>query len=150
MPFQPGSYRVYEIMHNQGKPHDQLVARFLINDSQFHILEDYNDLLSDALPEGFYDASHEKLLNQLASSGYFKVIHEDEANQGHHESLIEDLDIGDINPDAEYLLYQDGEEPQTLQMYGDTAILNGRKISEDELQQIMDKVHSQELEMHPY
>lgn len=150
MSFQPGSYRVYEVLHNQGKPHDQLVARFLIDENQFHILEDYSHILSDALPEGIFDAGHERLLNQLSNSGYYKIIHEDEANEGHHEGLIEDLDIGDVHPDSEYLIYKEGDEPQTMQMYGDSAILNGKKITDEELQQIMDKVRSGELEMHAY
>jgi hypothetical protein len=150
MKFQPGSYRIYEVMHNQGEPHDQLIARFLIDDNAFHILEDYNHLLSDALPEGLFDDGHERMLSQLASSGYYKIIHEDEANQGHHENLIEDLDIGDVEPDSEYIIHEEGEEPQTMQMYGEIAILNGRKLTDEELQQIMDKVKSGELSMHPF
>lgn len=148
--FKPGSYRVYECLMNQGKPHDQLVARFLIDDNQFHILEDYNHVLSDALPEGLYDSGHDRLLNQLAASGYYKVIHEDEANEGNHENLIEDLDIGDVDPDQEYLIHEEGQEPQTMQMYGETAILDGRKINDEELQGIMDRVKSGEMTMHPY
>ncbi len=148
--FSPGTYRVYQVMHNEGAPHDQLVARFLIDDGAFHILEDYNYVLTDSLPEGLYDNSHDKVLSQLASSGYFKVIHESEANEGHHEGLIDDLDIGETEADSEYLIHKEGDEPQTLQMYGETAILNGRKLSDEELQDIMDKVKSEELTMHPY
>ncbi len=148
--FKPGTYRVYEILHNQGKPHDQLVARFLIDDGAFHILEDYNHVLVDSLPEGLYDEGHEKVLTQLSQSGYFKVIHEKEANEGHHEDLIEDLDVGDVEPDAEFLIHEDPNPPQTLQMYGQIAILDGKKISDEELQHIMDKVKSGEFTMHPY
>ena len=151
MKFQPGSYRIYEIMHTQGTPHDQLVARFWINSEYaFHILEDYNHLLADTLPEGVFDNNHEKLLSQLSYSGYYKVIHEKEANDGHHENLIEDLDIGNVDPDAEYLIHEPGEEPKTLEMYGEHAILNGQKITDEELQQLMDKVKSEEVTMHPF
>ncbi len=147
--FAPGTYRVFEIMHNEGKPHDQLVARFLIDDGAFHILEDYNHVLVDSLPEGVYDEGHEKVLTQLSNSGYFKVIHEKDANEGNHESLIEDLDVGDVEPDSEFLIHEEGTAPQTLQMYGGTAILDGKKLSDEELQQLMDKVKSSEFTMHP-
>src|SRR4051812_6172309 len=102
--FDTGSYRIYHIYHTNGKHESQLVGRFVIQNGEFHVLEDHDKLMSDSLPDGPMDYAHEKFLWSLQHSGYYRIVHEDEINEGHHQGLVEDLDIGPTEPDAEYIL----------------------------------------------
>lgn len=145
----PGSYRVFRIHHTQGGPLEQHIGRFLIQDGNFHILEDYDNLMSDIFPETPVDDYHKKGIWNLVNSGYYKVVHEDEANQGLHDDLIEDLDIGSVEPDAEYIYLIPGSEPQRIEMFGENAIIDGMKLSEEELRKLIEKANEGEARLVP-
>lgn len=143
------TYRIYAVHHTSGSPHEQLVGRFMIKDNEFHILEDNDHLLQDSFPEGFMSDQHQKLLWQLEHSGYYKVVPDQEANEGFHEDLIQDLDIGQQDPDAEYIIHEEGKEPQRLEMYGSSAILDGHKLGNEELNNLMNLVHTGKVQKVP-
>lgn len=151
--FKDGTYRVYSVRQTNGDPAERFLARFLINNNKFNILEDYENLLSGNSPEGDLDPSHDKLIWNLLHSGYYKVIHEDEGNQGAYEPLIQEMDIGgDKQPDATYLIidnFNEYEEPKQLEMFGETAFLDGERISDEELKQIVESANTGHIRMLP-
>ena len=151
--FKDGTYRVYSVRQTNGDPAERFLARFLINDKKFNVLEDYENLLSRNLPEGQITPSHDKLIWSLMHSGYYKVVHEDEGNQGAYEPLIQEMDTGgDQPPDATYLImdnFNEYEEPKQLEMYGETAFLDGQKISDEELKQIVESANNGQIRMLP-
>jgi hypothetical protein len=145
--FKDGCYRIYRIHHGHGKPIDQLVARFFIKGRELNILEDYDNLLEDNMMEGPVDATHEKFLSKLQHSGYYKLIHEKEGNEGLHDHMIDDLDIGPIEPDASYLIQEGSGEPKILEMFGENGILEGKKLLPDELSELMSRIHTGKAKM---
>lgn len=151
--FKDGSYRIYAISHTSANPMERFVARFLINNSEFHVLEDYENLLSGNLPEGHLDEVHCKLIWKLLHSGYFKVVHEEDGNQGAYDPLIQEFDTGGHQPpDAIYTItdnLNEYEEPKTLEMFGDSAFLNGQSISDEELRQLVEAANSGAIKMVP-
>lgn len=149
MKFQDGTYRVYRIHHGHGKPIERLVARFLIKSKQFHILEDYEDLFEDSLLNGDLTPSHIRYLEDIFNSGYFKLIHENEANEGNHSALIDDLNIGDLDPDEVFLIQREDQEPQLLELYKDKYVLDGKQIDDKEVEDIMKNVHIGLVTMEP-
>lgn len=147
--FEKGTYRIHRILHTQGTPYEQHMGRFMIQDGQFHILEDYDNLMSDTLGEGLLDDTHKKFICKLTNSGYFKLIHEDEANQGLHDDLIDDLDMGPVEPDQEYIYLVPGSEPQRIEMFGENAIIDGRKLEENELRELVEAANEGLARMMP-
>ena len=147
---EPGTYRLYSIFHTMGKPEERLVGRFWINGGELHILEDHNNLLSDSLLNGKIDQKHEKVLWNLIHSGYYKVIPESGVNEGHYDDMAQDLDIGEISPDQEYIVSGATlDSPMRLEMHGENLILDGKRLSEEEVKSFMSKVHSQEYTLVP-
>lgn len=141
-------FRLYHVYHNDGAPEERLVARFMIHQGQFHILEDHDHLLKESLVEGPYDSNHERLINHLANSGYYRLVNENEVNEGHHDDILPDLDIGPVEPDAEYLLSTDAHEaPERVEMYGQNVIMGGRKLTEEETNELMARVRSGEYSL---
>src|SRR6266851_2331960 len=143
-----GTYLLYELEPTEGKPEQHMVGRFMVEGDQFHILEDHNNILSDHLSDGLMTPNHQKALFNLLHSGYFRIIPEDEINEGHHEDQIEDLDIGNTEPDATYLVSGPTlDEPKVLEMYGDNCVLDGKKLSEEEIKGLMQNIHNDVLKL---
>lgn len=116
------------------------MGRFLIQGKNFHILEDHDNLIQESIHDGPMDERHEKILWHLIHSGYFKVVHEDEVNEGHHDNLINELDIGPTEPDEQFILTGKEAEPQRVEIYGDVIILDGQKLEGEELNDFINKV----------
>lgn len=150
MSYDNGTYSLFFVKQTNGLPEEQLVGRFLIQAGSFYILEDHSKLLQDNLPDGKMDVWHDKVLWYLAHSGYYRIVSNDEINEGYHEDMLEDLDLGDEQPESEYCLVDlNGGEPQRMEMYGDSAILNGHRLTDEELDGIMTQVRSGTLKLLP-
>lgn len=142
-----GIYKIYSRIGVSGIP-DRLIARIHI-DSDFNILEDHLGIFDGALPEGSMDDIHHKFIESLAASGYFRVVSEDQLNQGIHDDMIEELDVH-VQPDHEYLLYgQDGEAPKRLHIFDDSWVVDGAQLSEEEQQKYIEQIRSKQLGLHP-
>lgn len=144
-----GTFRIYHIETSGSQPKDRLIGRFLIDGKQFFILEDHEDLLESALPDGMLDNNHLNTIDKLNHSPYYKIIHENQLNQGHHDHLIEDLDIGPVEPEAEYILSGRNYAPERMEAYGDSILVDGKKLEDQEVQEIMSKVRSGEFKLIP-
>lgn len=142
------SFRIYRIFHTQGDPESMIVGRFLLHEGKFYILEDHDGLFQD-FPEDMLDQRHVQLFNSIMHSGYYRIVSENEANEGHHDELIEELDLGDKEPDSEFYLTGQSIQPQRLQYFGNVALLDGQKLTEEELKQIIDKVNLKEYTLEP-
>lgn len=148
--FNKGVYSIFSIMPTNGSPEERFVARFLVDGKNFNVLEDHSNLLSDSLPNGLMDPTHFKILWRLMHSGYHKVVPENEINEGHYQNLIPDLDLGYTEPDQEYLLTGPMlEAPKRVEMFGQNVIVDGQKLKPEELQDMMDRIHSHELKLIP-
>ncbi len=133
-----------------GKSDERLVGRFMIKGGQFSILEDHNGLLEDSLPEGPMDERHNKILFGLIHSGYYKIVSADHINQGHHDDLVDELSLGNTEPDQEFIVSGPTlHEPMRLEFYGENAIVDGEKLDDDKVKDLMDKIHSGVYRMVP-
>ncbi len=141
-----GVYKIYSRAGVSGIP-DRLIARISI-DKDFHILEDHQGIFDGSVPEGPMDPLHHKFLESLASSGYFRMVSEEQLNQGVHDDMIEDLDVH-VQPDHEYLLYsQDGEAPKRLHIFEDSWVLDGAQLSEEEQAKYIEQIRNKQLGLH--
>jgi hypothetical protein len=142
------TFRIYRIYHTQGQPQEMMVGRFLLDNNKFYCLEDHDGIFAD-YPEDTLDARHLKLFSSLMHSGYFKIVSENEANEGHHDNLIEELDIGGQEPDKEFYLTGQNMPPQRLCYYGNVALLDGQRLSDEELRNIVEQVNAGQMSLEP-
>lgn len=147
--FESGTYRIFQVIQTAGKPEERLVGRFYIKGKMFHLLEDHDHLFRDSLPDGQMDEAHQKVIWNLMHSPYFRVVTEDEINQGFHDNLVEEIDLGQNKPDAEYLLSGYASEPLHMEMYGENAILDGKRLTDEQLSGIMNKVREDRYKLVP-
>ena len=133
MALTPGSFRIYKVDFDGLGFQEHLIGRVWIDQGQMHILEDHYSLLSDQLPEGPISDIHQKVLDSIINNGYFKIIHEDDLNSGLHEDKLEELKLGDTDPDHTYVLQDVNgeEEPQYVEVYGERIFVEGREITEE-------------------
>jgi hypothetical protein len=137
-----GTYRIFAVMHTYGKPQERQMGRFTVQNGQFFILEDYDGVLEEMLPEGPFSDIHKRALSSLFHSGYFKLVDEKEVNQGVHEDLIPDLDIGNTEPDSEAILSYDDQDPQMIEIFGDKMVRHGQVLPQEEVDKIMEDVNN--------
>src|SRR5277367_1207167 len=135
-----GTYRIYRIMHGNGDPQESLVGRFMVQGNNFTTLEDHDGLITNEVPDGPIGYPHQKFFNGLDNSGYFKLISEQNINQGQHKDLIGDVDWDDSQPEARYLLLAPNEEPKHMEMYGETVVLDGERLDDDAVKKIIEDV----------
>jgi hypothetical protein len=146
-----GSYKIFQLIPTKGDTEENYIGRFLVQGGEFFNLEDHTGMLQEHLPDGPMNDIHKKALQSLMNSGYYKVVHEKEISQGHHETLIPELDLGaDESPEAEYILTDEmGSEPKRVEMYGEVVIIDGQKVEEKEYNKIMDLIHSGKMKLIP-
>jgi hypothetical protein len=147
--YNSGTYRVYHMTHGSGDPQEVMIGRFMISHNNFNILEDHDGLLGRELPEGAMDDHHQKCLFELDNSPYFKLIPEQQINQGLHNDLIEEVDWADTNPEARYMLIAPNEEPKRMEMYGETVVLDGEKLSDEAVKKIVGAVREGKFKLVP-
>lgn len=144
-----GTYRIYQLIHGEGDPQEVLVGRFMVKDGNFTTLEDHDGLITKELPDGPVGHPHEKFFNGIDNSGYYKLIAEQNIDQGHHADLVEDVDWDDSQPEARYILMAPNEEPKRMEMYGETVVLDGEKLSDEAVKKIIEAVRENKFRLLP-
>src|SRR6266700_2242145 len=138
-----GTFSIYFLKPTNGVPEQNQVGRFMIQGGQFTVLEDPFHIFKHNLPDAKMDETHLKLLSHLQNSGYYKLVNDDDINEGFHEDLTPDLDLGATpRPDNEYVVSGPTlRTPMRLEVFGSNFVLDGRKLSEEEVKEFMDNVH---------
>jgi hypothetical protein len=144
-----GTYRIYALIHGDGDPQEVLMGRFMVHGNNFITLEDHDGLISNELPDGPIGHLHDKFVHGLDNSGYFKLVPEQQIDQGLHDDLVDDVSWDDTNPEARYLLLGPNEEPKRMEMYGHTVVLDGEKLSDDEVKKIVEAVRENKFKLLP-
>lgn len=143
-----GTYRIYRTrLDAQGVPRHQLAARFINSNGHIHYLED-DDHVSGILEPGVIDAKKESRFRSLQGSGYFKVVHEDHLNAGHHPEHLQVLDLGETCPEASFDLTYDGKK-HLLEVYSGVTILDGHELSDDETKMLMSEIAAKKKLLEP-
>jgi hypothetical protein len=141
-----GVYRVFSIKAGYGKPIERQVAKFLIKSKKFYVLEDHDNIMEDVI-EGPLTEAISKKVYHLCHSPYFKVISDKQSNEGFHDDLIPEMSIGDVNPDSQYFVWNGIDAPKMLEIYGKSAILDGNKLSNEELRELFAQVQLGKFKM---
>jgi hypothetical protein len=108
-------------------------------------LEDHTDiksLLGDSLDDTFI-----RRINSMNANGRFKVVPESHLHVYHPEALPRH-DLGDSAPDHKFKVI--GPDINVIvEFHGPNAVINGKKVSEEELKPITDKLNSGEYHLEP-
>jgi hypothetical protein len=141
------TYRIFAVIHTYGKPQERQIGRFTIKNGQFFILEDYDGILEEMLPEGPFSDIHKRALDSLFHSAYFKLVDEKKVNQGEHEDLIPDLDIGNTKPESEAILSYPDQDPKMIEIYGDKMVIDGKVLSAEDSKQMIEHIRNGEAKL---
>lgn len=146
-----GIFKIYKHSHsNHHDDHDKLIGRVMFDKRECHFLEDHDGFLSSNIHEGPVSEEHGRFMENLAHSGYFKVVPEEEIQQGLHDELIPDLDIGEIQPDHEYLLIdptQDGP-PKRVEIHNSFWIVEGKNLSPEEKNDLLNSIREGKVQLY--
>lgn len=84
-----GIWRLYRVnQDNHEKPEQSLIGVFAILNNMLFILEDHTGLVSDTFRKGPVTDKVRMKMVQLMHSPYFRLVHEDDINDGLHSDLI--------------------------------------------------------------
>jgi hypothetical protein len=144
-----GIYRVYSLTHGDGEPQDVLIGRFMISGKNFNVLEDHDGLLSESLPEGQIGPVHQKFFSSMDHNPYYKLVNENHISQGSHDDLMEEIDWGDSNPEARYMLLAPNEEPRRVEMYGENMVLDGERVPDDKVDELVAAIRDGKYKLLP-
>lgn len=133
-----------------GQEHNRMLSRFIIQNGNIQHIDDHTGHMAQTFPEGPMSYRTIEALDRLQTSGYYKLIHEDELYEGNHSYLLKPMDFGDIQPEEKYLLSgTDYPQPQLVEIWPDAVSLAGKTLSDQELRSIMDKVKEGVLTLTP-
>ena len=144
---------VYKIMaHRHGAaPHQQasrLAARFLIDNGSLHVLEDHFGHHDAALPEGTLDGKRMKQLVSLLQSGYYQLVHEDDAAAGEHPEHAEDLDVSAGIQGAPAFKVKGGDlAGKTIRVLGDTVLVDNARLPDAQASELLSQVESGDVQL---
>lgn len=145
----PGIYRVYSTVHRNDAPDERLLARIMIKGKSFDILEDHDGVFQETLPGGFFANEHHKTFWKIMYSPYFRVVLEKDVDQGHHEELIPEFDLGPHEADSNYLLEEPGMPPKQVEMFGENVLVDGKLLSEAEKEIFKQTIHMPNVVLRP-
>jgi len=137
-----GFYRLFGLSYTQGQLQRRYLGRFAIHNGHLQVLESRGQTLHEMLPDGEVDETLQHRLQNMAQSPYFQLINEQSLHEGHYPDLIPEMDLGEGQPDAIYSLQEPGQTPQHLEIWGETAILDGRRLTPHELDALMARVEA--------
>lgn len=140
-----GIFKIYSV-EGIGVP-DRLIARIKC-DKDFSVLEDHVGLFEDILVDGLMDDLHYKILESLDYSGYFKLISEEQLNQGLIDSMVPELDLNS-KPDHEYLMSNGQNAPIRLHIFDNHWVINGKQLTPDEKNKYIELIRSNKISIHP-
>ena len=84
-----GIYRLYRVIpEDHQKLEFRLVGVFAIVAGSCHIMEDHDGILEDMVPRGKLTGDTLRRLTYLQQSGYWRLVHENDIESGHHADLL--------------------------------------------------------------
>jgi hypothetical protein len=140
--YKDGAYRILgRSWNHDGKEHCRLLARIIIQNGNIQHIEDHVAHMEDTLPEGPMNYRTLETLQRLESSGYYKLVSENDMDEGLHPEMLQPMDFGDIFPEEKYTITGiDFPQGQLVEVWHDAVTLAGKTLSDQELKSIMDKV----------
>ncbi len=149
-----GIYRLYSLTFTEdGQQMRHLDGRFLIHNGYLRILEDSGGNLHKFLPPGEMTPLVTERLDRVRRSGYYELLHEDALHSGVHPDHVPELDFGDADAHPEATFTVSGPSlpaPQHLEVWQDSVILDGKKMSDDEVKVLMSAVELKKLVLTPH
>jgi hypothetical protein len=142
-----GVYRIYAITDGAQR---RLMGRLAVTDGYLHQLEDHFGTLGQLFPDGPVSNQALHRLDVMRHHPYYQVVQEDHINEGHHPADVPDLEIGPTEPEGTFTLAGEGmATPQIVEVWGEAIVMNGRRLSESDVHQIMSKVREGSLHLTP-
>lgn len=133
-----------------GHRHERMVGRFMVHQGILLHLEDHSGALHELFPSGLITHRTQVRMDTIARSGHYRLLHEDDINQGVHPQHVQALDLGRTEPDSTFTLNGQGMPvPQIVEVWGDVVEVAGKRLSDDELHQIMSSVRDGTLILSP-
>lgn len=146
-----GVYRL--IVHrfdDAGARHDRLAGRFVIENGMLTILDDYMGKLHQLFPVGLVTARTKQRIASVDRSGYMQLVREDHVNEGEHPEHVNELDLGELQPEATFMLVGEGiPAPQLVEVWSNAVMVAGKRLSDLEARDLMDKVEAGKLILTP-
>lgn len=146
--FDDGLYRLYRKQYgddgeDQGK---NLSARFLVHGGKFVRLEDHDGALGHNMPSGDMTVQHLRQLARLSTSGHYQLVDEADVGAGEHPEHLPDLDVGMSIPEASFWITGGSlSRPIRMDVHGETVILDGTPLEQDQAKEIEQRISSGEL-----
>lgn len=147
---QDGIYRIYKLWFDEaGETHRKLDARLHFEAGQCKHLEDHH-AIDEMFPEGPVTPVMERRLTQLKHSGYHEVIHEKDIAEGHHDSEVDALDLGDAEAEHKFIMTGEGvAQPALVHLWDHRVEVDGRTLDEAEAQQLLHEVAGGRITLTP-
>jgi len=141
-------YRVYRIHPEENGDVVRIpAAKFFLNDSGMHVLEDHFGVLEgiDKMSPG---AASRRLYALAKNSMYWEVANVGDILAGHHPDLIQPVpsadpeNRGDAKPASRFLVTRTGAPgPQLLEWANGKATLDGHAVGDNELNSLLEEVN---------
>lgn len=145
-----GIYRIYKVRFDErGEKHRLIAARLHFENGQVEHLENHHDL-DTLFPEGPVTPAMVRTFMRFKTNPYTEVIHEADIHEGHHDSEVQELDIGTAEPEHRFTLTGPSiPHPQIVEMWDDVVVLDGRELDDSEAHQLLGEVKAGRLHLVP-
>ncbi len=149
-----GIYRLYSLRFTaDGQQTKRMVGRFLVHNGNLRFLEDHSGYLHRMFTPGEVTPQTIDRLHSIKQNGYWDLIHEDALHAGEHPEHVPDLDTGDqtATPEATFTVSgKDLPAPQHLEVWSGCCVLDGKKLSDSEVEILMSRVELGKLTLTPH
>jgi hypothetical protein len=90
-----GIYRLYrQYIDDKAQTQRRQVARFVLYGDRLSALEDHDGMVEQMAPDGKVTANLLQRLSLMEHSAYWKLVHEDDIQGGHHEDMLSEVQDG--------------------------------------------------------
>lgn len=146
-----GIYRLYSLDYDdKGHTQRKLAARFAIHGGQVIHMEDHTHDLPTFLPEGPADERIEGQLRRMRRSSYYHLINESDIDAGDYPDEVTEVEHGVDGPEAVYqVAAPNNPQPLKVEVTGQVVTVNGKRISDEEAQALLQAAANGEIQMEP-
>lgn len=135
-------YRIYALSYPGEEVNRKLIGRLAVHGGVIHHLEDHHGVLHHIVPSGVSSERALTNLEKLKDNPYYEVLSESDVDEGKHPHEIEELDVGEVEPEAMFTLAGEGiPEPVLVEIYADAILMGGKKLNEKEAHELMQKIN---------
>ena len=147
----PGIYKIFELRFDADEVvHRRIVGRLWVQGDKVQHLEDHHNKLEELFPEDMPASALARRFAMLQRNPYYEVINEDNVAAGHHEHHLKQLDLGEMEADAKFVMTGDSiPHPQIVEIWHEAVMVDGRKLEEDEARSLLDEVRNGRLILTP-